>query len=93
MNKIFLFLCVLFQVPISFVDRVYGESKLGGGEIVQYLKGLLYLFATTWLAKRYRAVTVNQITAMTYNHALVFPAESLVEIKYIAGLTITRQNH
>lgn len=47
MNKIFLFLCVLFQVPISFVDRVYGESKLGGGEIVQYLKGLLYLFATT----------------------------------------------
>lgn len=35
------------EVPISFVDRVYGESKLGGGEIVQYLKGLLYLFATT----------------------------------------------
>jgi dolichol-phosphate mannosyltransferase len=35
------------EVPISFVDRVYGESKLGGGEIVQYLRGLLYLFATT----------------------------------------------
>lgn len=36
----------IFQVPISFVDRVYGESKLGGNEIVGYLKGLLYLFAT-----------------------------------------------
>lgn len=35
------------EVPISFVDRVYGESKLGGGEIVQYLRGLLLLFATT----------------------------------------------
>jgi dolichol-phosphate mannosyltransferase len=32
------------EVPITFVDRVYGESKLGGNEIVQYLKGLAYLF-------------------------------------------------
>jgi dolichol-phosphate mannosyltransferase len=35
------------EVPISFVDRVYGESKLGGNEIYQFAKGLLYLFATT----------------------------------------------
>ncbi|KAL4216448.1 dolichol-P-mannose synthesis [Mactra antiquata] len=35
------------EVPISFVDRVYGESKLGGNEIIQFAKGLLYLFATT----------------------------------------------
>ena len=35
------------EVPISFVDRVYGQSKLGGNEIVQFVKGLLYLFATT----------------------------------------------
>ncbi|ESN92530.1 hypothetical protein HELRODRAFT_89417 [Helobdella robusta] len=35
------------EVPISFVDRMYGESKLGSNEIIQYLKGLLYLFATT----------------------------------------------
>jgi len=35
------------QVPITFVDRVYGTSKLGGTEIVQYLKGLLWLFLTT----------------------------------------------
>ncbi|KAF7248854.1 Dolichol-phosphate mannosyltransferase subunit 1, partial [Varanus komodoensis] len=35
------------KVPISFVDRVYGESKLGGNEIVSFLKGLLTLFATT----------------------------------------------
>ncbi|RXG67306.1 Dolichol-phosphate mannosyltransferase subunit 1 [Armadillidium vulgare] len=35
------------EVPISFVDRVYGESKLGGSEVYQFVKGLLYLFATT----------------------------------------------
>ncbi|KAG6545971.1 hypothetical protein Mapa_012632 [Marchantia paleacea] len=35
------------EVPITFVDRVYGTSKLGGTEIVQYLKGLLWLFFTT----------------------------------------------
>jgi len=35
------------EVPITFVDRVYGESKLGGNEIFGYIKGLLYLFATT----------------------------------------------
>ena len=34
------------EVPISFVDRVFGESKLGAGEIVQYLQGLLKLFVT-----------------------------------------------
>ncbi len=35
------------EVPITFVDRVYGESKLGGNEIYQFASGLLYLFATT----------------------------------------------
>ncbi|PRT54970.1 Dolichol-phosphate mannosyltransferase subunit 1 [Wickerhamiella sorbophila] len=34
------------EVPISFVDRVYGESKLGGDEIVQYLRGVWMLFTT-----------------------------------------------
>ena len=32
------------EVPISFVDRIYGESKLGAMEIVSYLKGLWQLF-------------------------------------------------
>ncbi|KAF5943184.1 hypothetical protein HYC85_020826 [Camellia sinensis] len=35
------------EVPITFVDRVYGSSKLGGSEIVEYLKGLVYLLFTT----------------------------------------------
>lgn len=35
------------EVPITFVDRVYGSSKLGGSEIVEYLKGLMYLLVTT----------------------------------------------
>nr|CAI5834584.1 unnamed protein product [Callosobruchus analis] len=35
------------EVPITFVDRLYGESKLGGTEIVQFVRALLYLFATT----------------------------------------------
>ncbi|KAK0398608.1 hypothetical protein QR680_002670 [Steinernema hermaphroditum] len=32
------------EVPITFVDRFYGESKLGSQEVVDYAKGLLYLF-------------------------------------------------
>jgi len=35
------------EVPITFVDRIYGESKLGANEIILYLKGLLHLFFTT----------------------------------------------
>ncbi|XP_044950385.1 dolichol-phosphate mannosyltransferase subunit 1-like isoform X2 [Hordeum vulgare subsp. vulgare] len=35
------------EVPITFVDRVFGISKLGGSEIVGYLKGLVYLLLTT----------------------------------------------
>jgi dolichol-phosphate mannosyltransferase len=33
------------EVPIIFVDRLYGESKLGAMEIVSYLKGLWNLFS------------------------------------------------
>jgi dolichol-phosphate mannosyltransferase len=33
------------ECPITFVDRLYGESKLGGSEIVEYLKGVM----TLWL--------------------------------------------
>ncbi|KAH8758366.1 dolichol-phosphate mannosyltransferase [Diaporthe sp. PMI_573] len=33
------------EVPITFVDRVYGDSKLGGEEIVEYAKGVLSLWA------------------------------------------------
>lgn len=32
------------EIPITFVDRFYGESKLGSQEIIEYVKGLLYLF-------------------------------------------------
>lgn len=34
------------EVPISFVDRIYGESKLGKSEIVGYAKGVWQLFTT-----------------------------------------------
>ncbi|EPB71482.1 hypothetical protein ANCCEY_09419, partial [Ancylostoma ceylanicum] len=32
------------EIPITFVDRFFGESKLGSQEIIGYVKGLLYLF-------------------------------------------------
>ena len=32
------------EVPITFVDRLFGSTKFGAGEIVQYLKGLWGLF-------------------------------------------------
>ena len=31
-------------MPIVFVDRVYGKSKLGSNEILLYLKSILELF-------------------------------------------------
>ncbi|KAK4053394.1 dolichol-P-mannose synthesis [Microbotryomycetes sp. JL201] len=34
------------EVPITFVDRVYGESKLGGDEIVSFANGVWQLFRT-----------------------------------------------
>ncbi|KAI0011555.1 family 2 glycosyltransferase [Xylariaceae sp. FL0662B] len=36
--------CTVAEVPITFVDRLYGESKLGGDEIVEYAKGVLSLW-------------------------------------------------
>jgi dolichol-phosphate mannosyltransferase len=33
------------EVPITFVDRVYGASKMGGSEIVGFLQGLWNLVA------------------------------------------------
>lgn len=36
--------CTVAEVPISFVDRLYGESKLGGDEIVQYAQGVFNLW-------------------------------------------------
>jgi len=32
------------EVPITFVDRIFGESKLGADEIVGYMKGVWSLF-------------------------------------------------
>ncbi|KAG0251924.1 dolichol-P-mannose synthesis [Mortierella polycephala] len=32
------------EVPITFVDRVFGDSKMGAMEIVSYAQGLLKLF-------------------------------------------------
>ena len=34
------------EVPITFVDRLYGESKLGGDEIVEYAKGVMSLWVS-----------------------------------------------
>ena len=34
-------------MPIVFVDRLYGASKLGGAEIWMFLKGLAWLLVTT----------------------------------------------
>ena len=32
------------QMPITFVDRIFGESKLGANEIIGYLRGLIDIF-------------------------------------------------
>ncbi|GMI04152.1 hypothetical protein TrRE_jg4711 [Triparma retinervis] len=35
------------EVGITFVDRIYGESKLGAGEVWGFLKGVAWLWLTT----------------------------------------------
>jgi dolichol-phosphate mannosyltransferase len=37
---------VIAEVPIVFVDRLYGTSKLGAGEFTQFLAGLARLALT-----------------------------------------------
>ena len=37
--------CTVAEVPITFVDQVYGESKLGSSEIAEYA----LRFFTLWL--------------------------------------------
>ena len=32
------------EVPITFVDRIYGESKIGPNEIVAFMQGTFDLF-------------------------------------------------
>lgn len=32
------------EIPITFVDRIFGESKLGADEVVGYAKGVWSLF-------------------------------------------------
>jgi dolichol-phosphate mannosyltransferase len=32
------------EIPITFVDRIFGESKLGADEIVSYARGVWTLF-------------------------------------------------
>jgi len=32
------------EIPITFVDRLFGTSKLGADEVVQYAKGVWTLF-------------------------------------------------
>jgi len=34
------------EIPITFVDRIFGESKLGADEIVSYAKGVWALFTS-----------------------------------------------
>lgn len=34
------------EIPITFVDRLFGDSKLGANEIVSYAKGVWDLFTT-----------------------------------------------
>lgn len=36
------------EIPIVFVDRLFGKSKLGSNEIFLYLKGVAQLFFEAW---------------------------------------------
>ncbi|KAL8996825.1 MAG: hypothetical protein Q9188_006474 [Gyalolechia gomerana] len=66
--------CRVEECPITFVDRVYGESKLGGEEIVEYLKGVLSL----WLKKlwAYHVPAANHMPDMDLDRSKKIPTYS-----------------
>lgn len=43
----------IVEQPIVFVDRMYGKSKLGPGEVYLYLKGVGKLFMEYWVLIKY----------------------------------------
>ncbi len=48
------------EIPFTFVDRRHGESKLGGRELLAYIRQLLHLYAYTlgrWARFRIRRAT------------------------------------
>jgi len=69
------------EVPITFVDRIYGQSKLGGSEIVYFVKGLLYLFATTWDEMRIFK-NINQFLEFIYNIRYSISSAFKIRLKY-----------
>ena len=48
------------EVPYVFKDRVYGESKLNGKEITNYLKQLRRLYAARYLGKPAVGVSIEE---------------------------------
>lgn len=57
------------EVPIVFVDRMYGESKMGMNEIIQYLKGVFNLFLHCVVCSQTR-----QFTHIIYSLAIFSPS-------------------
>ena len=51
------------EVPITFVDRIFGDSKIGANEIVGYLQGCIDLFLDVW--------SHNQLYLNFVNFALI----------------------
>jgi dolichol-phosphate mannosyltransferase len=51
------------EVPYVFKDRVFGESKLNGKEITNYLKQLRRLYATRFLGAADVGVTIDDVPA------------------------------
>ena len=54
------------EVPISFVDRLYGDSKLSGDEITQYITGVLSLWTRVWIW--HASMTNLERESILYHH-------------------------
>ena len=63
--------CTIEEVPIKFVDRIFGESKLGAIEILAYLQGLVDIFLDVWTFEVYIYISCNNLSLSLNKKAIL----------------------
>lgn len=69
------------QVPITFVDRIFGESKLGANEIIGYLRGLVDIFVDVWGTTIVKVLLLFQVWLIDLINIRLFLLKFVLAIK------------
>ncbi|CAG8525825.1 2512_t:CDS:10 [Paraglomus brasilianum] len=83
------------EVPITFVDRVYGESKMGANEIVRYAQGVWKLpkpFRQGILHVCKQRVANNKLVRRETRHFVLVPLDIIESLLQLHGSPAKRQH-